>query len=138
MPEPATPARTLEQDRAVYALEVVRRHLDRGDPARYATLVRGLPAMVLQNGFGQALAYLLADAEGDAKKPSRSFYDELQDWLVGDSVAGRRERVYPSGDLITALMAGSRAQYQRAQRSAVDLLSWMRKFADAYLPKGDR
>lgn len=131
--------RTLEQRRALYALQVIERH-KANDGAeykkRYSTLVHGLPSMVLQNGLGQALAYLVSDAEDKSarEKASRALYDELQEWLCGTRSRERPERVYVHGsDLITALMAGSRTDYQWAQVSALTLLGWMRRFAQAYL-----
>jgi CRISPR-associated protein Cmr5 len=131
---------TLEQQRALYALQTIQSHTTDADTdkSRYATLVRSLPSMVLQNGLGQALAYLLADAGGARGKPAGRLYAELEQWLAGDVAAGRPEPVYKrNSDLIEVLMAGSRSQYQRAQVTSLALLAWMRKFADAYLPKGD-
>lgn len=137
------PSRTLEQERARYALSCIRKHIPGqgakdGEARKYGTLVRRLPTMVLQNGLGQALAFLLADAEGREDKPSRRLYDELEIWLHGAPGAERPDRVYQNGrDLIDALMEGTRDDYRRAQMAALGLLVWMRKFADAYLPKGD-
>ncbi len=131
---------TLEQRVAKYALNIIEKHrgADSDDAGRYATLVRSVPSMVLQNGLGQALAYLLADAEGKQGKPSMQLYKELQEWLLGDLSEERPQRVYRAGkDLITALIDGPRSDYQRAQEAALALLGWMRKFADAYLPKGE-
>jgi CRISPR-associated protein Cmr5 len=132
-------ARTLEHERAAFAYEKVKRCKGENVDYRkkYATHVRSLPTMVLQNGLGQALAFLLADAEGN-QTPSIQLYSELQDWLCGTPISGWQERVYAEGELIERLIQGSRADYQRAQQSVLALLSWMRKFADAYLPKGDR
>lgn len=128
---------TLDQRRATYALATVQKHRNAAAAARYATLARGIATMVLQNGLGQALAYLLADAEGKPS-PALELYNELQAWLCGPVDAEHPERVYSRADLIAELMAGSRADYQRAQRHALNLLAWMRKFVDAYLPKGER
>ena len=131
---------TLEQKRALYALDVIQRHSTRGDDKykrRYGTLVRSLPSMILQNGLGQALAYLLADAgKSEEEKPALALYRELQEWLRGPKDGETRpERVYPDGDLIQALMQGSRFDYRRAQEASLALFAWTRKFADAYLPK---
>jgi len=131
---------TLEQQRALYALQTIQGHVSDvdKDKRRYATLVRSLPSMVLQNGLGQALAYLLADARGDDRTPARRLYAELKQWLVGDVSDDRPEPAYDRGsELMEALMAGSRTDYQQAQLTSLALLGWMRKFADAYLPKGD-
>ena len=133
-------SQTLEQARARYALERVRMRAPKDgqkpdeSTKKYATHVRSVPAMVLQSGLGQAMAFLLADAEGDLKKPAGWLYEEIQGWLCGPQSSERPERVYASGqDLMQALVAGSRSDYQRAQEASLALLAWMRKFADAYL-----
>jgi CRISPR-associated protein Cmr5 len=138
-------SRTMEQERALFALEQINEIKESetraGDDSKrlrkYATFVRRLPTMVLQNGLGQALAFLLADAEGNDGEPSKWLYDQLQEWLLGPPQDDRPERVYSNKDLIEELVAGSRDDYRRAQIGALGLLSWMRKFADAYLPKGE-
>lgn len=135
-------SRTLEQHRAKYALdriEEVKGLPKDEDKAKYARLVRKLPAMVRNNGLGQTVAFLLADAEGKDQTPSGRLYRHLQEWLCGPSgAADRPSRVYICNgqNLIGQLMAGDRASYLRAQREALALLVWMSKFADAYLPKG--
>lgn len=135
-------SRTLEQQRAKYALEEVQKvagFADKDDKVKYATRVRKLPTMILNNGLGQALAYLLADAEGKQDTPSGYLYRQFQDWLSGPAAPATYPcRVYTDGtrDLIKQLMAGDRTDYLRAQREALALLVWMVKFIDAYLPKG--
>lgn len=131
---------TLDQVRARYALEQVRRRAPKDGQKpnegtrKYATHIRSVPSMVLQSGLGQAMAFLLADAEGDLKKPAGWLYEEIQGWLCGPRSPERPERVYVSSqDLMQALVAGSRSDYQRAQEASLALLAWMRKFADAYL-----
>jgi CRISPR-associated protein Cmr5 len=138
MAETPAPVRTLEQGRAAYALKKIREHEQDDAKARerYLTLVRGLPAMVLMNGLGQALAYLCANAEKKTDSPPARLYQELSEWLAGPRTDERRERVYAAGDLLTSLIEGSRDDYQRAQAAALRLLAWQRKFADAF-PEGD-
>ncbi len=128
--------RTLEQRRASYALAcVIRYRAGSGDGTdRYLTLVRSAPATILQNGLGQTLAYLLADGEG---KPSRQLYQDLQTWLCGSVDDAHPERVYAGPRLIDALLAGSRAEYLRAQQTALALLVWLKRFGDAYLAKSE-
>jgi CRISPR-associated protein Cmr5 len=122
-------SRTIEQDRAKYALQQVT-GFD-GDKTEYSTLIKKLPAMILNNGLGQALAFLLAKNEGNTgkdEKPSRTLYAQLQKWLLD-------MKVYSDGDLLKLLMNGDREQYMHAQHETLKLLTWMKKFAEAYLPK---
>ena len=134
-------SRTLEQHRAKYALDqvsVVGVPHKEDNKAKYGTLVRRLSAMIMNNGLGQALAFLLADDEGEHKKPSWLLYQQLQDWLSGPATSERPSRIYigTEPNLIQHLMLGNREGYQRAQQESLALLAWMTKFADAYLPKG--
>lgn len=125
--------RTLEQHRAKFALAEINKKKSSGDAAAYGRHVRRLPAMILNNGLGQALAFLLADD----KSPSKALYVDLQTWLCGVCNEKYPRRVYGEGDLIQLLMDGDRNKYIHAQQELLSLLTWMKKFADAYLPKSE-
>jgi CRISPR-associated protein Cmr5 len=134
-------SRTLEQYRAKYALDSIQEVLgfpQNVDKAKYGATIRKLPAMILNNGLGQALAYLLADDEGKHSKPSWLLYQDFQEWLSGPPAPTHPSRTYTDGtpNLIEQLMSGDREKYLRAQQEALALLVWMKKFTDAYLPKG--
>lgn len=121
-------SKTLEQQRAVYALTIIKRQ----NSEEYGRHVKKLPAMILNNGLGQALAFLLADDEGNHNKASYRLYSDLNAWLC------KKEHprcIYENGILIDSLMNGDRSQYMQAQEEALKLLVWLKKFADAYLLK---
>ncbi len=122
----------LEQERAKFAMDKVLNHgLGDEDKKKYATLIRKLPSMVMHNGIGQSLSYLLADDEGNKTTPSWKLYTCLNEWIC------EKMKIYnPRNDLITSLINGSREEYLYTQKEALYLLTWMVKFADAYLPKG--
>ena len=119
----------LEQKRAKYALDKVLK--EKKDKEKYGTFIRRLPPMILTNGLGQALAFLLADAEGKEEKPSWRIYSQMQQWLIIE------QKIYakPDSGLIETIVRGSRSDYMHAQQEALSLLVWMKKFADAYLPE---
>ncbi|MBC7288074.1 MAG: type III-B CRISPR module-associated protein Cmr5 [Armatimonadetes bacterium] len=106
---------TIEQKRATYALQKVR--VQKNTP-EYGQLVKGLTAMILTNGLGQALAFLLAKAgkeesgaaaategrqetsqrptERDAtdsreRKPEKQLYEDIGDWLVEQEIFPREQ-----------------------------------------------
>ncbi len=120
---------TLEQERAKYALKVVT-GFKSSNAGKYSTLIKKLPAMILNNGLGQALAFLLADDKGERKEPSWHLYKCLQKWIIAE------QHIY-TGNLIDSLMNEDRAKYMHAQHETLKLLTWMKKFADAYLPKAE-
>lgn len=139
--------RLLSQQRAAFAL---RKTQGFSDPARnpsnerksdkMSTHLHKTPIRILSNGLGQALAFLLADNEGEIgvkRKESGQLYDWLTEWLCGEADEIQPSRVYPEGDLIALLMAGNRRTYLCAQEEALLLFDWLTKFADAYLGKGE-
>jgi CRISPR-associated protein Cmr5 len=150
----------LVQQRARYALEKIEAVKKEPYAAAYGRLVRRLPAMVLHNGLGQALAFLLSDDKGgingrleagrwrlpkETASASGWLYWHLEEWLCGEPDENHPRRVYsktPTNEkgvwqnqLITQLMDSDRNCYLQAQQEALALLQWMRRFADAFLPK---
>lgn len=127
--------RTLEQWRASHALTFVTGFS--GKKAELYTHIQKTPVRILQNGLGQALAFLLANNEGqtgDERKASGWLYDNLEDWLCGTASDERPCRVYGDArNLMKQLIEGSREHYMLAQEEAIRLFSWLKKFADAYL-----
>lgn len=123
--------RLLEQRRAEYAwqrIDATKKEL--GDGAKDVAMhLRGMPAMVLANGLGQSLGFMLAKAKGNPKDPHYVVYDIIAEWLVErrSIYAGQRR------DLIQSIMAGDRAVYQQAQEETWALLVWLKKFGDAYI-----
>ncbi len=78
------------------------------------------------------MAFLLADAEGKEQKASWQLYNDLQSWLCKEE---NPRCIYKNSELIKSLMDNDRSKYLQAQDEALKLLVWMKKFADAYLPK---
>lgn len=125
--------RTLEQERAAFAWDKVQQlKVDLGEKAGDATMyIRRLPAMTFGNGLGQTLAFLLAQAAGDSNKPAFKVYQILAEWLI------RHRQIYAGelDKLIKTIADNDRYQYQLAQEEVWALLNWLKKFADAFLPK---
>ncbi len=127
--------KTLAQKRAQFALKRIDqvRSQKEYSPAKVAMHLRRLPAMVLANGLGQTLAFLLADSKNNKNEPSYVVYDMLAEWLVTEQhlYEGKPER------LLHHLVEGDSAKYQQAQEEVWALLDWLKKCADAYLPSAD-
>lgn len=123
--------RSLDQQRAAQAARDVRAARDTAKSGEYRRLVESLPAMVLANGLGQACAYLLARAEGKQGTPEALLYEQLQSWLRG--------RVHGlDGSLVDALANADVATYQRGQVEALAYVQWLKRFAQAELPRASR
>jgi CRISPR-associated protein Cmr5 len=94
--------------------------------------------MILQNGFGQTLAFWLAkgtDKDGHMKNNDKhvELYDFVKDWLsyhhddVGNIFVKEKDRT----KLITELMSMTQKDYLVAQNEALALLEWVKRFANA-------
>lgn len=121
--------RLLSQERAAYALKRVKEASKDHD---YAGLCRDMPAMLLQNGLGQSLAFLLSKSKGANDKAHRQLYDDLSGWLI------QNRRIYSEGGLIEAVMNGDRRTYMTAHEEALELSGWLKRFADALIGKEDK
>jgi len=114
--------RLLSQRRAAYALECVRKA---GKDFDYARFCRNLPAMLLQNGLGQSLAFLRSKA-GKQKAAGR-LYADISGWLIGE------RNLYAGDSLIRAVMEGDRHSYTVAHEETIELSGWLKRFADAVI-----
>ncbi len=139
---------TLEQKRAEFALKCVQ-SVDKnevpvgiGDKERqkfkseYRSYVDRLLPSIVMNGLGQALATELAAASGKEQNAHYLIYSHLQDWLV------KQRKIWSesndsSDDLLENIIKNGEHYYLRAQLEALAWLEWLKKFANAYLPKED-
>ena len=96
---------------------------------RYGSVVRKLPSYILTNGLGQTLAFLKAKGKGEPGNEHEVLYRHLADWV------GRK--VNADGDLLSWLVnTATSQQYRLATMEALALLQWLKRFAEAELPKG--
>ncbi len=131
----------IERARAKHALDTVEKWKNK-DVKKYVSYVKGLPASILQNGLGQAMATLLAASKGNpgiiedgedkkVKEAHRLLYDHVEAWLCN---ADESPSPY-TGGLMEAITSGSEPDYILAQTEALAYLNWLKKFAVAYLSK---
>ena len=118
--------RTLEQERAQHAWSCVQEVKDKPFAGDYRTIAVKVPSLIVTNGLGQTLAFLRS-------KPDRQhfqlLYRHLADWV------GRK--VHADGDLLNWLVnEATSQQYRLATMEALALLQWLKRFAEADLPKG--
>ncbi|MDO8723567.1 MAG: type III-B CRISPR module-associated protein Cmr5 [Syntrophales bacterium] len=128
--------RTMAQKRAEYALERVLLIKDKKD---FQSFSAGAPSMILQNGFGQTLAFWLAKGTKDSKIKNNDkhveLFDMVKDWLslktkdINNSFANEKDRT----KLMKELTTMEQRQYLSAQNEALALLEWVKRFANADL-----
>jgi len=120
---------TLAQKRSAFALDGLRDlglNADKMD--NFATFTAGLPAMVLQNGFGLTLAFLLAKGKNEHMQAFLLIWEWLSD--LGLLNATKKEEV------LTSLAMMSQQDYLQAQAEALALLEWVKRYANAGLFTG--
>ena len=136
---------SLAQRRAAHALQCVEAH-DGKSYGNYVNYVESLPATILMNGLGQACATLLSKAkretQGDKRIKSRDphflLYLDLQSWICGTDHSAPYPISGTSEDrLMQKLLSEDEAKYLHAQAEALAYLVWLKKFANAYLQKGE-
>lgn len=157
--------RTLEQERARYAWQCIQHCLDHaieGLQARiaeerneknreglqrrlktlqseeggknwkreYGSLARKVPSLILTNGLGQTLAFLKAKGKGDPSDEHEVLYQHISNWL--------KQRLRLEDDLLEWIVNSANSQqYRIATMEALALLQWLKRFAEAILPKGE-
>ena len=134
----------IERERAAHALRTIEPLPD--DVKKYTSYVKALPASILQNGLGQAMATLLAASkgkpamkDGEVNDAHRLLYNHVQAWLCrNDPAAPYRTEEEPgaeSTELMTRITQENEASYIRAQAEALAYLAWLKKFATAFRPE---
>jgi len=125
--------KTLGQSRAAHALEAIKKLEKQKTYGNFGSYVQRLPATIVMNGLGQAMAGELAAARGCTNEDERAhkiLFGLVESWL-------QESKAYPEEDLMTAIVQGSQENYVRAQAEALAYLDWMKKFSQAYL-NGDK
>jgi CRISPR-associated protein Cmr5 len=121
--------RTLEQERAKHAWDCVQEVKDKPFAGDYRTIAVKVPSLIVTNGLGQTLAFLKAKGKGEPGNEHEVLYRHLADWV------GRK--VNADGDLLNWLVnTATSQQYRLATMEALALLQWLKRFAEAELPKG--
>lgn len=117
-------SKTLGQQRAAYCLEKLEKlACSRAD---FKPLSAGLPAMILQNGFGQTLAFL--QAKGKDKHVAA--FQIIAGWLIDRKLLTDDDR--PAG-ILKQISGLEQAKYLHAQKETLAMLEWLKRYANASL-----
>ncbi len=125
---------TLEQKRAKHALDQVKA-LQKEEPGNYLSYVNALPAAILMNGLGQALATERAASDPAHHKLAR----HVSEWLLSLEAHTRyapvsdEARLDAAQWLLIRIVAGDQDAYLWAQTEAIAYVTWLKKFANAFL-----
>jgi CRISPR-associated protein Cmr5 len=132
-------AQTLEQKRAKHALDQIKALKQEGGIGNYVSYVNALPAAILMNGLGQALA-----TECAAGEAHRDLANHVAAWLLSDDAHTKYAKpVATEGDkdsqrLLSRMVAGGQDAYVWAQAEAIAYVTWLKTFANAFLKQPDQ
>jgi CRISPR-associated protein Cmr5 len=128
---------TLEQKRASEAwscVQYVNEEIDNHKfKKEYRSIVLKLPSLILTNGFGQTLAFLKSKGKGDESNAEEKVYRDVQEWLKKSEVINWDSAT--QNELIERIMAINSDKYRHVTTEALAFLNWLKRFADAVLPK---
>ncbi len=125
---------TLAQQRAAFALEQLENlRCNRDD---FKTFSAGLPSLILQNGFGQTLAFLYGKAsKPDASDKHYAAMSIILAWLTERGLLADNN----AKEAILSISRMEQTAYLRAQKETLAMLEWLKRFANAALfQQGER
>ena len=134
--------RSLEQQRAEMAWAAVwqvkqnNEKLEKKDKyaKEYGSLARSAPADIQSNGLGQTLAFWRAKGYDHGKpkdnNPHAVLFGHVADWL-------RKQKILPvDKDPVEWISTEARTdEYRRASAETIAFLIWLKRFAEAELPR---
>lgn len=128
---------TLGQKRAAHALEAIKKLELDNNYGNFGSYVQRLPATIVMNGLGQAMAGELAAARlakgakmSTDEKAHKILFDCVESWLYDNEVYTGEK------NLMKAIVKSGQEDYVRAQAEALAYLDWLKKFSQAYLNGG--
>ena len=133
-------ATTLAQQRAEFCLQRLKTIPCRSDFKNFSS---GLPAMILQNGFGQTLAFLVAKGSKENKRGEKIEFSEndkhyiafciITEWLKKRKLLVRNTPL----DMLLEISEMDQCRYLQAQRETLAMLEWLKRYANAALFDGE-
>lgn len=107
--------------------------LQKIDKGKFDSYVERLPATIVTNGLGQAMAFELAASrlgKADRKPDERAhelLYYIVESWLQECGICTKGK------DLMKTIVDSSQEVYVRAQYETLAYLDWLKMFTQAYL-----
>ena len=132
--------RTKGQERAAFAYQKVTqafKALGNDKAKEFASFVAGLPAMILQNGLGHTLCFLLAKDQNKRNTKHWFAFEAIASWLAQE---GRLifEASSPN-ETIKALTEKEALEYMAVQEEALRFLEWFKVMSKMFVEeKGAR
>jgi len=120
---------TLNQIRAEFALDTITGNLHE---EKFKKLVTGAPSVILQNGFGHALAFWYQKRKENHYK---ILVNTLEDWLK------KRFKQFENtsgSEFLQKINTFDQFEYHEIQIEAVKILEWLKRYANAFIEDNDK
>ncbi len=144
MRDEAMETTTLDHQRAKYALDKVTPIAEKKDEVakKFRSYAESLPAIIVRNGLGQALAMEAANGKvgqsptKDDEKAHKALYDMVGEWLL-QQVFNKKVADNIPLQVINEIITADQMTYMRAQEEAIHFLQWVKRFANAMIERPD-
>ncbi len=127
MSQRPTTRKGIEQGRAKYAFDEVRRVSENGPDGlqkTYKSAAKKLPVLIKTNGLGQSLAYIKKRNDGYNK-----LYEQIGDWLQTEDA----KALVPPGELVDQVIQLQSSDYRQVTVETLAVLNWIRRFVDGLM-----
>ena len=153
----ASELKSLGQKRADFAYKAVLEVKDESAEVqkKYSSYVRSAPALILSNGLPAALAFYLSkmkmksgsdyrevrkrlqEIKSESERAYAYLFTHISEWLAEKANCG--EGLTRGNDPLKYLMTRATVyDVMRLSREALELLNWLKKFADSMLEKEEQ
>lgn len=122
---------TKQQKRAAFALKQVKNFKDtQGNDKEFhelANFIVGVPNMILSNGLGQTLAFLLTK-----KDKQKKTFSVIKDWLEDSNNPFFTAKANTEMDFLTKFTTLDQKTYLSMQDETLRLVEWLKRYARAF------
>ena len=122
---------TKQQKRAAFALEQIKNFKDTKKDAKefheLANFIVGVPNMILSNGLGQTLAFLLTKKD----KQKKTFW-VIKDWLESSDNSFFTSKANDEMEFLTQFTTVDQRKYLSMQEETLRLMEWLKRYARAF------
>ena len=124
--------KTRDQERAAFVLAAIEQTYPHGIPKEHANYFAGLPSMILENGIGQTMVFLLSKGKGESRDSKYRFsYIILRKYLFPGLNFDEQSASLQDKAMLESLINKQTQEYFEAQREAIEIASWLKRYARA-------
>ncbi len=128
------PAMSLEQRRSQAAWKYAQEGVAKSE--KYKTLAKAAPALIMNNGLMQTLAFYEEKGKDKGKEHHHELASHLRRWIM--QCAGGADSDPCFEDFMKIMLNFDSSSYRQATEEALLLLRWIRQFAAALAVKDKR